>query len=374
MCSRPFIGSALYSGDVTGALVPIVVSAAGCSFDIAVPAEVRPALVALLAPVALANVCPGEPIDRIEVRPIIGGSAVFVNDERFSQARSGAGIVRGVVSAISRRVLDHNIHLLHLHAGVVEINGHAVVVHGPSMVGKSTAVAALSQIHGARYGSDEMVAVDDRGTLTSWPKPVLLRAGGADVLGVTHELQDERTVPFAPWEDGSLVADTFDAALTLAVRYEPGATTHLRELTATEAALLLVEDCLDLARSEPVGLQRIARLVAQARTVELTHSMTPPAFASFVRELAEDSERPHREVELLDAVAAVGGVGHAPRTEAVRIGNEMIAHNYVTDAVVSLDEAGLAMWRSVDGVRQGADLPGGTMFIDQLHAHGLVAY
>ena len=67
-------------------------------------------------------------------------------------------------------------------------------------------------------------------------------------------------------------------------------------------------------------------------------------------------------------------MGHAPRTEAVRIGSEMIAHNYVTDAVVSLDEAGVAMWRSVDGVRRGTDLPGGSAFIDRLQAHGLLGY
>lgn len=65
-----------------------------------------------------------------------------------------------------------------VHAGVVEWQGRAIVLPGPTYSGKSTLVAALVRA-GARYYSDEYAVLDSLGRVHPYPAPLSMRVPGA---------------------------------------------------------------------------------------------------------------------------------------------------------------------------------------------------
>ena len=69
-----------------------------------------------------------------------------------------------------------------LHGGAVDINGSAIAVVGHSGAGKSTFTAAMTRA-GHRYLADEVVAVDDSGSVLAFHRPIGLRRGGAEQMG-----------------------------------------------------------------------------------------------------------------------------------------------------------------------------------------------
>lgn len=61
-----------------------------------------------------------------------------------------------------------------LHAGVVGVNGQAIIIPGKSHSGKSTLVSELVRA-GATYYSDEYAVLDNRGRVFPWHKPISMR-------------------------------------------------------------------------------------------------------------------------------------------------------------------------------------------------------
>jgi hypothetical protein len=66
-----------------------------------------------------------------------------------------------------------------VHAGVVEWEGRALVLPGPSYTGKSTLVAALVRA-GARYFSDEYAVLDSRGRVHPYRAELRMRVPGTE--------------------------------------------------------------------------------------------------------------------------------------------------------------------------------------------------
>lgn len=71
----------------------------------------------------------------------------------------------------------HSPDHIFVHAGVVGIDGRAIVIPGPSFGGKTTLVAELVR-HGALYYSDEFAVLDHNGHVHPYPKPLSIRADG----------------------------------------------------------------------------------------------------------------------------------------------------------------------------------------------------
>ena len=62
-----------------------------------------------------------------------------------------------------------------VHAGVVAVDGRALLLPGGSFTGKTTLVAALLRA-GAQYGSDEYAVLDEAGlVLPAYPRPLSIR-------------------------------------------------------------------------------------------------------------------------------------------------------------------------------------------------------
>jgi hypothetical protein len=163
------------------------------------------------------------------------------------QLRLALGILDAQLrSYIALHAPDH----VFVHAGVVGVQGRAMVLPGRSFAGKTTLVAALVKA-GAEYWSDEYAVLDADGLVHPYPKPLSVRIDG------THET-DEQPVE-------SLGGRAGDRALPVAViaftSYHPGAVWALSARTAGEGAVKLLEHSI-AARSRSVQVLAAVRRAA----------------------------------------------------------------------------------------------------------------
>ncbi len=181
-------------------------------------------------------------------------------------ARSGATAAGG--SAEPEDLLDeleleirHHVALhargrLFIHAGVVGIDGVAVVIPGASHSGKTTLVAELVRA-GAKYYSDEYAVVDPTGSVHPYAKPLSVRGSGA-APGPGASVP----VPAALTGD-----DPIRAGLIVITEYRSGAEWLARRGSRGQGALALVQNTV-AARPRPADtLQTAAQLTQQAQTV-----------------------------------------------------------------------------------------------------------
>jgi len=106
---------------------------------------------------------------------LTAGGDVFQDSEVVAQA--GEAGHDALAAAIRSHVaLNAPAHIF-VHAGVVAVDGRALVLPGPSFSGKTTLVAALVRA-GATYLSDEFAVLDADGRVHPYPKPLSIRRHG----------------------------------------------------------------------------------------------------------------------------------------------------------------------------------------------------
>jgi hypothetical protein len=137
-----------------------------------------------------------------------------------------------------------------VHAGVVGVREHAIVLPGRSFAGKTTLVAALVKA-GAEYWSDEYAVLDGDGLVHPYPKPLSVR------IDDTRET-DERPVESLGGRAGEGPLPVSVIAFT---SYRPGAAWALRTRTAGEGAVKLLEHSI-AARSRPEQVLAAVRRAA----------------------------------------------------------------------------------------------------------------
>jgi hypothetical protein len=139
-----------------------------------------------------------------------------------------------------------------IHAGVVALDGRAIVIPGRSHTGKTTLVSELVRA-GATYYSDEFAVVDRGGMIHAYPRIVIPR------------LDPATRRPRTP----GLAASPLDrppaaeSAMVLVTRYSADAVWSPTPLSRAAAVLALFDNCL-AAQSRPVEALTAARSVAQA--------------------------------------------------------------------------------------------------------------
>lgn len=95
-------------------------------------------------------------------------------DPTSRAARDYLGIAASLASQAEYAIAEHSPLYVFVHAGVVEIDGCALLFPGESFVGKSTLVAALVQ-DGANYFSDEYAVITDEGLVIPYRRQIALR-------------------------------------------------------------------------------------------------------------------------------------------------------------------------------------------------------
>lgn len=202
-------------------------------------------------------------------------------------------VLRRVVSQLTRRTHDRTPQKLHIDAGLVGFGGSSVLIHGPRHGGTSTLIAALSQLPGARYGSDHAVAVDSlTNQMHTWPSPILLRPGGAAALDFEALGGDTVTVPFAPWSRTQSAQRSFSPAVIIQIEYGDELPTRITPLHPTDAALRLIATSTDRTYPETDNLEALRQLTAHTRCFSIQHDLAPDAAARLVYGLVTD-DGPH---------------------------------------------------------------------------------
>lgn len=138
------------------------------------------------------------------------------------------------------------------HAGVVAIDGWAVIVPGHSMSGKTTLIAALLRA-GAAYLSDEFAVVDRHGLIHPYHQPLGLRElGGAAQTNTSAQRL------------GALHEGPARAGLVVVTQYRPDATWTPRTLSRADTVMALLEHTLPARRTPARALDALTRATADA--------------------------------------------------------------------------------------------------------------
>jgi hypothetical protein len=133
------------------------------------------------------------------------------------------------LGSIMRHYLALHAHdHIFIKAGVVALDGAAIVIPGGSGSGKTTLVAALIDL-GAMYYSDEYAVVDEQGRIHPYAKPLSLRDSARDELG--------RLEPVLP---GRVATQPIAAQLIVSTSYRPDVHWRPERVSAAEAAQLLL--------------------------------------------------------------------------------------------------------------------------------------
>ena len=134
-----------------------------------------------------------------------------------------------VIRELELWVAEHAADRIFVHAGVVAIDGRALLLPGRSTCGKTTLTAALLAA-GAAYGSDEYAVLSQDGRVHPYPRPLEIRNGAG-----------RSRVPAA-----EMGAATFAGPLPVAavaqLRYQPGSGYRVEPISAAVAVLRLFDN------------------------------------------------------------------------------------------------------------------------------------
>lgn len=177
---------------------------------------------------------------------------------------SGAAAVEHASLEVALTLLDSQMRLsiaanardwLFVHAGVVALEGRALVIPGATFTGKTTLVQALVEA-GATYYSDEYAVLDDRGRIHPYPRPLSIRTGNgstprdrrADLVG--RVAGDERP----------------RMAVVVITRYRAGVQWQPKRLTTGQGVLALLANTVP-AQDRPEESLRTLHRAAVGGTI-----------------------------------------------------------------------------------------------------------
>lgn len=168
---------------------------------------------------------------------------------RDPQVEQIGSSIDDLVDDLHLSIASHATDELFVHAGVVGLGGHAILLPGRSWAGKSTLVHALVQA-GASYLSDEYARVTPDGRIAPYPRPIQLRTGGG------RELVDPHTI-------GKVAQGLHRPALVVLTHHHENAKFDPVAVPPAQAALELFNNIV-VAQGSPALATRAAAQVARA--------------------------------------------------------------------------------------------------------------
>lgn len=154
-----------------------------------------------------------------------------------------------VRAEVGRRAPD----VLFVHAGVVAMDGIAIVLPGRSGSGKTSLVEALLQV-GAQYGSDDYAAIDRHGMVHPYPRRLSIRQGPDR----RHRARPEDVA------EAATLSEALPVGLIVVTEYREGASWAPTRLSSGQAAMALLHNTL-AARDRPLdALAMLAKATERA--------------------------------------------------------------------------------------------------------------
>jgi hypothetical protein len=165
-----------------------------------------------------------------------------------------------------------------VHAGVVAVNGAAIVLPGPSFCGKTTLVAALLEL-GASYYSDEYAIFDPDGQVHPYPRPLSIRSPEAP-----------RGVDRDPRDVGAVAGDRPAAVrLVAVVLYRPGGSPRWERISPGRAVAAVLANTVPAQARPRQSLRTLGKGLGEATLLEGERGEALPAARLLLRELQSTS-------------------------------------------------------------------------------------
>lgn len=186
-----------------------------------------------------------------------GEHGVSIDDGTFRGFRTIEQLLDFLEGDIQIFVAEFATPHLFVHAGVVAVDGRAIIIPGRSFAGKSTLVTSLAKA-GATYYSDEYAVLDDQGRVIPYPRRVSLRTGPHGPAG---RLDFSHLAPQGPAEDHAI-----PIGLVALLRYDEAGGWDVHELDQLEAIMTMSEQTVAIQR-RPADTFAILDKVARGATV-----------------------------------------------------------------------------------------------------------
>ena len=183
-----------------------------------------------------------------------------------------------------------------IHAGVVALDGGAVVLPARPDSGKTTTVAGLTRA-GFSYLTDEVAVVDVRtGIVDPFPRPLVMEPSSLDVLdGLREDLPEayegfRRQLYHAAPDDlrPRSVGGPSRINFVVVPRYAEGAVTELVPMTKAETLMALATNSFNFGRLGSVALAALERIARGAPGYRLEIGDLPSA-VRLIGELVRDA-------------------------------------------------------------------------------------
>lgn len=196
---------------------------------------------------------PGTPVDRrYELIDATSRPTLLIDGGPAAHDDGLDGVLDAVDADAQAFVAEMAPGHVFLHAGVVGVDGDALLVPGSSWSGKTTLVVELVRA-GATYYSDEYAVLDAAGRVHPYPRRLAIREPGrrrrlsAESLG------------------GVTGKRPLQVRLVLLCRYRAGGHWTPECLTPGRAVLALVEHTVSIRRQPDVALAALRQVVSGAR-------------------------------------------------------------------------------------------------------------
>lgn len=219
-----------------------------------------------------------------------GGETYFhltVDGGHVNRHATPGPLLDWIIADISRRALTGLQGALAVHAGVVSLNGAAVMLPAPPDHGKSTTVAALVR-DGFDFLSDEACIIrPDSRTVDAFARPLFISPDSMRALpglrdSLSAELEAFRHLDHHVSPEDlrpGCVASTARLACIVAPRYDPSAATSLLRMSRADALTLLLRQCFNPAMDRSTTMRLLADVVRSVPCYRLSVSDIDAAVA-----------------------------------------------------------------------------------------------
>ncbi len=141
-----------------------------------------------------------------------------------------------------------------VHAGVVAIDGKAIIMPAKSNWGKSTLVAELIKA-GAEYYSDDWAVIDADGFVHPFPKVISLRPFKDDFVQVDFEIEDfSSKIGFGP----------LPISVVIFTRFEEGGNWQPVEVTVAQAMMEILPHTIPIRNNPEFSLSVLNKILKRA--------------------------------------------------------------------------------------------------------------
>jgi hypothetical protein len=184
-------------------------------------------------------------------------------------------------------VAEHATPYLFVHAGVVALNGVAILLPGRSFAGKSTLVTSLVNA-GATYYSDEYAVLDADGRVLPYPRKVSLRDGPHGPAG---RLDLSRRAP-----DEDAARRPISVGLVALLRYDEAAGWNVTDLGYLPAIMAMAEQTVAIQRRPRDAMEILGKVARSARILEGTRDECDTAARRLLELLGRDGMQTRRRI------------------------------------------------------------------------------